>query len=412
MSSSGSAAALALPPEAISSREGQLAPFGWYAEMRRDRPVDYDPQRQTWDVFRYEDVGRVLDDDGTFTADMTRAEVDVPDEASDGDDGESGQPLGRTMLHTDPPDHERLRGFAEAPFDRNAIRRDRPRFEALTEKLLDRLDDRSRIDLVGDFAEDLPVSIIAELLDVPADRRDRFRNWSKALIAHPDEETRAAYEETRDRQRRAYRELREYFSDLIDERTDGDDLVTLVANEADLDRPERVEFCILVLLAGVISTTSLVTNAVWCFAEHDAIDAVRSGEIDRMQAIEEVLRYRSPEQALRRVAVDDVELAGRQIEAGDIVTVWLGSANRDPDVFDAPDRFRPERHPNPHLAFGKGTHYCLGAPLARVEAEVAIEKLFERFRTIDPDRTDRTPLPTFPYHSLSSLPCDVERADG
>ena len=164
----------------------------------------------------------------------------------------------------------------------------------------------------------------------------------------------------------------------------------------------------LLLIAGNITTTNLVTNAVWCFDEHGVTDAVRTGDIDRKQAIEEVLRYRSPVQSLRRVATRDVELGGKTIEKGDLVTAWIGSANRDPDVFDAPDEFRPERSPNRHIAFGKGIHYCLGAPLARVEADVALKALLEQFDTIEPTEIDKKPVPSQVLYGLETLPCRVQ----
>ncbi|UPM41742.1 cytochrome P450 [Halocatena salina] len=399
MSSSNSEVPLTAPPVPIRDRESQLDPFDWYAEMRQDDPVRYDERRQTWDVFRYEEVDRVLRDHETFSSDLTTADIQPP-RVGDDDSGF------RTMLRADPPDHGRLREFVNERFQPGTIRQNRARIEELTVKQLDQLEDERRIDVVSDLADPLPVSVIAELLGIPTDRREQFKEWSDALVTPDAEDTEQAHETQR---QDAWTEMQTYFSELIDERENGggDDLITLAATARELDREETIGFCILLLIAGNVTTTNLITNAVWCFEEHDVTERVRSGEIDRTQAIEEVLRYRSPVQMVRRVATEDVKLGGRRITAGERVTPWIGSANRDPTMFDAPEAFRPERQPNPHLAFGRGIHYCLGAPLARIEADVALGELLDRFSTIEPDLTDRTPRPTF--HGLTALPCAVGR---
>ncbi|RRJ28018.1 cytochrome P450 [Halocatena pleomorpha] len=400
MSSSNSEAPLTAPPTAISDRESQLDPFDWYAEMRQNNPVRYDERRQTWDVFRYEEVDRVLRDHETFSSDLTTATVQPR-----GRDDDSGV---LTMLRADPPEHGRLREFVNERFQPGAIRTNRVRIEELTAKQLAQIEDNDRIDVVSDLAYPLPVSVIAELLGIPIDRRDQFKQWSDAIVARAPEDT-DAHTAVQQRRSDAWTEMRTYFSKLIEERKNGtrDDLITLAATATELDRDETIGFCILLLIAGNVTTTNLITNAVWCFEEHDVTERIRAGEIDRAQAIEEVLRYRSPVQMVRRVATEDVELGGRQITAGERVTPWVGSANRDPEMFDAPAAFRPERRPNPHLAFGRGIHFCLGAPLARVEADVVLGALLDRFSTIEPDLTDRTPRPTF--HGLMTLPCAVER---
>ena len=198
-----------------------------------------------------------------------------------------------------------------------------------------------------------------------------------------------------------------YFAKLLEERQggDGDDLVTLAANAVELSRGEKVGFCILLLLAGNITTTNLLTNTIWSFEEGGITNDVRTERIDHKQAIEEALRYRSPIQSLKWIATEDVELNGQQIQAGDVLTLWLGAANRDPEVFDAPDEFRPERGPNRHIAFGTGVHFCLGAHLARMEADVALGQLFERFDRLDADLSDPRPLSSL--YGLESLPCEV-----
>ncbi|ODR82287.1 cytochrome [Haladaptatus sp. W1] len=404
MESPNQASSVLRPPEELYDRQRQLDPFDWYARMRRESPVRYDESRKMWDVFRYEDVDRVLSDYDAFSSDMRDAEA-----VSFDDD----QAMRRTMINAEPPEHDRLRRFVDERFRPETIRELQPRLESFAAEFLDAVEDADRIDLVGDFAYPFPVTVIAELLGIPAERRDQFKSWSDALVASPTEETKTAMEKNERQRQRARREMAEYFGDLLDERADGDgdDLITLAATSDDLEREEKIGFCILLLIAGNITTTNLITNAVWCFDEHDVTDAVRTGEVDRKQAIEEVLRYRSPAQSIRRVATQDVELGGETIEAGELVTAWIGSANRDPDVFDAPEEFRPERSPNRHIAFGKGIHYCLGAPLARVEADVALDALLDRFDTVAPTDEPKRPLSTQLLHGLEALPCRVERAE-
>lgn len=401
MQSPDSVVGVGQPPEAIRSRKGQLAPFEWYAEMRQAAPVHFDEQRETWDVFRYEDVNRVLGDHEAFTADRSFA-----DTGSSNDTEDDGSIL-QTMISTDPPEHNRLRGFVNERFQPGALREYQPRIEELTEDVLDDIENEERFDFVDEFAVPLPVTVIAELLGIPAERRDQFKDWSDALIARPEDDSKESIQRVRQQRQQAQEEMGKYFATLLEERQagDGSDLITLAATTEELNRKEQVGFCMLLLLAGNITTTNLLTNAIWCFEEQGITEGIRRGDVDHETAIEEVLRYRSPIQSLKRVAVEDVELHGQRIQAGEIVTLWLGSANRDPEVFDAPEEFRPERRPNRHMAFGNGVHYCLGAPLARIEANVAVNELLDRFERLDADLSDLRPLGTL--YGLTSLSCEV-----
>ncbi|AHG02400.1 cytochrome P450 (plasmid) [Halostagnicola larsenii XH-48] len=405
MQSSDSVVGVGRPPEPIRSPEGQLSPFGWYAEMREERPVHYDEQRETWDVFRYDDVNRVLKDHVSFTAKRS-AEDGEPSSGAD-----EGMPMLQTMITTDPPEHTRLRGFVDERFQPGSIREYRPQVERVTEAVLDDLEGRGQFDFVDEVAISLPVTVIAELLGIPAERRDQFKAWSDALVARPEDDSQEERQRVQDARQQAQREMGRYFGSLLQEREGGtaDDLITLAANSA-LNRGEQIGFCMLLLLAGNITTTNLLTNAIWTFEEEGLTDAVRQGAVDLEAAIEETLRYRSPIQSLKRIALEDVELRGRQIQAGDVLTVWLGAANRDPARFDAPEEFRPERQPNRHIAFGTGVHFCLGAHLARMEAAVALNGFLERFDRLDADLWNCQPLNGL--YGLESLPCDVSETGG
>ncbi|MFU8869742.1 cytochrome P450, partial [Natronococcus sp.] len=260
----------------------------------------------------------------------------------------------------------------------------------------------------------LPVVVIAELLGVPAEDRDRFKRWSDTLVesSSADDETEAFLE----RQQQAQMEMASYFFEMIADRRESpqDDLMTqIVTRELEdgsrLSEEEALGTCILLLIAGNITTTNLVTNAVRCFDAHDLFDELRAEPNAIGRAIEEVLRYRSPVQAMSRVATEDVTLRGAEIESGDRVVVWLGSANRDERQFEDADAFVPDRSPNQHLGFGHGTHYCLGAPLARLEASVALEELCARTATIEAVDTDLQPVRSSLIYGVESLPIRYER---
>lgn len=381
-------------PAALADREGRLDPFDWYREKRADDPVAYDEERDAWDVFRYDDVERVFSDHEAFSSETPA------DQRPDGPN-----PLSETMISTDPPEHERLRGFVDERFRPGVLRERRGDLESLADTLLEDCPDEGTFDLVSALSFPFPVTVIAEFLDVPAERRDEFKAWSDALVAAPEEQTEEALRENQRERQRSLREMAGFFREALDARRggDGDDLVTLAANADELDETEELGFCILLLIAGNITTTNLVTNAIWTFDEQGVLDGVASGDVDRTQAIEEALRYRSPVQALSRTTTEAVELSGVTVPAGERVTAWIGSANRDERVFDDPATFDPSRRPNRHIAFGKGVHYCLGAPLARLEADVALGALFERYDRIEVADDELDPVSSPIVYGLESL---------
>jgi cytochrome P450 len=387
-------------PIGITSRENPLEPFEWYAQMRQEAPVHYNANREMWDVFRYADVQRVITEDETFSSDRIvpvsdPSKTDVPEEPA------------KNMLGVDPPEHDRLRGFVDERFRPRTIQEKRPFVEQAAADVLDTVEiDTNRaeatFDLVSEFAYPFPVTVIAALLDIPTTDREQFKQWSHTLIAERKDGNREAIQQARN-------ELFEYFGARIDERTggSGEDLITLAANADELSREETISFCILLLIAGNITTTNLITNSIWALSTHNFLDDIRTGSLKRTQAIEEVLRYRSPIQSISRVTTESVEIGGTEIGAGELVMAWNGSANRDPAMFDAPTEFRPERNPNPHMAFGRGTHFCLGAPLARLEADVALELLVDRFEAIEPTDVPKQPTESRLLYGLAELPVYV-----
>lgn len=345
-----------------------LDPFPQYERMRESTPVFLDEQSGSWHVFRYDDVQRVLSEHARFSSRMGG------DESS-----EAGHLFASSLITTDPPRHRQLRSLVTQAFTPKAVDALAPRISELTAALLEEITSRGTADLIGALAYPLPVIVISELMGIPAEDRDRFKRWSDVIVSQT--RTGAATED----HQAANQEMTGYFLDLIEQRRrrPGDDLISsLLAAEIDgqkLNVGELLGFCALLLVAGNETTTNLIGNAVLCFTEVP-------GTIDRLlqepallpQAIEEVLRFRSPVQSMYRVTVADTILGDVQIPAGAPVVAWIGSANRDERQFERPAQFDVDRGQIRHLAFGHGIHFCLGAPLARLEARIALEATLTR----------------------------------
>ncbi len=396
-------------PDELSSREAWLEPYDWYREMRTEAPVRYDPSRRTWDVFRYDDVKRVLDDDETFSVDLRRSTAyQAPERPEE-------ELIFETMLFQDPPRHDALRSVVENEFRPSEIRDMEPRIREITDDRLADALDGGEFDVVSDLAYPLPVIVIAELLGVPAEDRDRFKRWSDALVASTSAEEQA--EEVQGEYQRSQYEMATYFLEVLEERREDprSDLLTTIATAEHedgtrLSQEEALGTCILLLVAGNITTTNLIANAVRCFL--DAGISNPHTETPLPTAIEEVLRYRSPIQAMSRVATRDVVLRGEAIEAGDRVIAWMGSANRDERQFPDAGTFVPDRSPNQHLGFGHGTHYCLGAPLARLEARVALEEFYDRVAGVELADVKLRPTRSSFVYGVESLPVRYDPGDG
>lgn len=385
-------------PDELDSREHWLNPFDWYRDMREQAPVRYDPARGCWDVFRYEDVKHVMDDDETFSND--------PSKASDytEPDSEEEEFMLQTMLLDDPPSHDEKRDIVSEDFSPRSIVDLEPKLRTYAGELIDEAVENGdgELDVVSDLAYPLSVTAIAELIGIPREDHDQFMSWTDTVMeAATAENPQCGHEQA---------EMATYFLELMAERRENpqDDLLsTLVTAEWDdgseLNGQEVLRVCWLLQLAGNVTTTHLITNSVKCFTDAGILTDL-DGDRELRTAIEEVLRYRCPVQAMRRVAAEDTTLDGQEIEAGDWVITWIGSANRDGRKFDDPDTFVPDRTPNQHLAFGHGIHYCLGAPLARLEAKVAISELQAKLDGVERVDTELTPVRNSFVYGVESLP--------
>ncbi|HET9015363.1 MAG TPA: cytochrome P450 [Thermomicrobiaceae bacterium] len=380
----------------MSTVDRKLDPFPWYRAMRHDAPVVQDPEYGNWSVFRYDDVLRVLSDWESFSSQYM------------GGAQNPNNPIGSSLIGTDPPRHRQLRSLVNLAFTPRAVAALEPRIVEIADDLLGNVSGAAGFDLVGDLAYPLPVTVIADLLGVAHEHRETFKRWADAIVSeHTDPQERALQGQMIALLRRSIAEHRaaprdDLISALLAAQVDGEHL-----SEVDL-----LGFCMLLLVAGHETTTNLIGNAILCFDEQPGLwQTLRAERTLLPGAIEEALRYRSPVQSMFRVAARDVALDGHRIPAGQMVTAWIGSANRDPAQFPDPERFDVRRRPNRHLAFGHGIHFCLGAPLARLEARVTLSALLDRYAALRVDRrVPLEPMPSQIVYGVRALPVLVEPA--
>lgn len=383
------------------SPELQRNPFPMYQMMRESQPVMYVEPMKVWMVFRYDDVRTVLSDHARFSSQLGRGR------------GPGGAPppnssVAGSLIVNDPPRHTQLRGLINRAFTPRTVTAMKPRIEAIAAELLDAVADTGRLDLVGDFAYPLPVIVIAEMLGIPAADRAKFKLWSDEVVASAD----TIFGGEASQARETDQEMYAYFRAIIAERRQQprEDLISmLLAAETDgekLSEADVLSFCWLLLVAGNETTTHLIANAVLTLLEHpESLARVQADPALLPSAIEEALRFRSPVQFMFRTTTVDVELGGQTIPANSFVVASIGSANRDEAQFGEPERFDITRDPNPHIAFGLGVHFCLGAPLARLEARVALEAILGRLPGLHRvDDAELEPARGFIIHGVKSLP--------
>ncbi len=386
-------------------------PYPYYRRYREEEPVHFSEVLDAWVLTRYEDVDAVLVDHQRFSANrrLTRNRFSQYFMAQQEQIGLLARTL--TMLGADPPEHTRLRRLVSKAFTAKAIDALAPRIEELAHSLLDEAEAKARkdgaFDLVALVAYPLPVVVIAEMIGVPPEDREMFKRWSDDVALGLSPFLTPAQ---REQVNSSVSEMAMYFADAIRERRLHlrEDLIsTLVAAREEgqaLSDDEVIATLILLLVAGNETTTNFLGGAVLSLLQHpDQLDLLRQQPELMDLAVEELLRWESPAQTTARVALEDVEIGEKEIKAYQLVFAVLAAANRDPEVFPDPERLDITRSPNPHLAFGDGIHFCLGAPLARLESRIALKALLDRFPRLR--LAEEKPLwrPTYPLRGLQRL---------
>ncbi|MER6782515.1 MULTISPECIES: cytochrome P450 [unclassified Streptomyces] len=354
-------------------------PFPLYRQLREDGPVRrvvIAGALEAWLVTRYEDGLAALSDSRLSSDVRDAADIRLLQQLPD---TERESMLGN-MLRSDPPDHTRLRRLVSKAFTARRVAQMRPRIQAVTDRLLDAVVADGRADLIEDFALPLPVTVISELLGVPVDERHEFQHWTDRMIMRGAEPPDPAVVNE------AWRHMRGYAGELIGAKRaePGEDLlsalITARDEEARLSEDELVAMVFLLLAAGYITTVNLIGGGIAMLLAHpDQLDRLRSDPGLLPGAIEEFLRFDGPvSPGIARFAREDVEIAGVRVPRGATVLIGSAVADRDPERFPDPDRLDITRPDNAHLAFGHGIHYCLGAPLARLEGQIAIGTALRR----------------------------------
>ena len=403
--------------------EQRFSPFEFYSLMRKNNPIAFDELNEQWGLYCYRDIEKILKDHIKFSS--KSRPFQVPQEYQEN--------LNRpSLLNSDPPYHRKLRSIVDTLFVPIEISKLEARIENIANELIDNIieENNATIDLITDFAYPLPATVIAELLGVPSEDHDTFRQWADTIVrlevvSNSDINSIRNADKT-------VNEMDIYFSKLIEKKKKipSNDLIShIIRAKVDghsLTEKEILSFCSLLLNAGHITTVNLIGNLVFSLLENPL-------EFKRLQenqnslikpVIEETLRYRSPVQFTSRIANANVTLSeGRDqterqvIKKGQGITLFLGSANRDESIFTDPDRFDITRKNLRHLGFGTGIHFCIGSPLARLEGQIALRIILERFGNLQfnfdySDRQDLytkvSPLKSSFLLGLSHLPVRFE----
>jgi pimeloyl-[acyl-carrier protein] synthase len=352
-------------------------PYPTYRRLRAEDPVHHSPLG-FWVLTRYEDVSSVLRDP-RFVKEPLAALVAARFGA------EVPRGVGLSMLDRDPPDHTRLRSLVSTAFTPRVVEGLRPRIQQIVDDLITRAEAAGGMDVIEEFAYPIPVNVICEMLGVPVADHERFRGWSLDIARGLDSIWLPPDSEIPRRSAASRHAISDYFRGLIAQRRASprsDLLSALIAAEAagdKLSEEELVATCILLLIAGHETTVNLIGNGMLALLRHPAeLRRLRESPGLITSAVEELLRYDGPVQRTARVASADATIGGRTIAKGDMVMPFIAAADRDPAQFPEPDRLDLSRSDNRHIAFGWGIHFCLGAPLARIEGQIAIDALVRR----------------------------------
>ena len=382
----------------LQQKEIRSNPYPFYEQLRNQDPVHWDEELGFWVLTHYADIDSLYTDERFSRAQGLMRGFQRLSEPEQQIAEPVYQSFSKTVFYADPPYHTHLRGLMNHAFTPRRVERLRPYIQKTVDELLDNARAKATVDMIHDLAYPLPVMVIAELLGLPASDRDRFKKWSDDLfgilgtVRHKSSDLLELAE-------RSLNEMTNYVRDLSHKRraSPQDDLLTAllsVTEDESLDCPhshssasltgeELVANINILLSTGHETTTHLIGNGLLALLHHrDQFEKLQDQPALLAPAIEEMLRYDNPVQITYRSALEDANIQGKQIRKGDLVNSILGSANRDPERFSEPDRFDITRNQGRHLSFGIGIHFCIGAPLVRLEAEIVFETILRHFPKI------------------------------
>ena len=368
----------------------RLNPYPEYKRMRESHPVAFHAPQNTWYVFRYADVKAVMTDSARFSNDMSALFGTPP----------------TPLIHFDPPRHTQQRALISKAFTPKMIAAMEGKIVQIAHRMLDRVVGTGQLELVHDFSAALPVAVITEMMGVPEEDHARVKTWADQMAASVNAIATGKVEN-----QDGLMQMLQYFSKLVLQRKEApsDDLISALwqaqIDGESLDMGEMLGFCILLYFGGTENTANLLTTTTATLLEHpEVLDEVRKNPTLISSVTEEMLRYRSPSQVFRR-AKCDVELAGQTVLAGQAVVPFPGSANHDELIFSQPEKFDIHRSQNPHLAFGHGIHFCLGAALTRMETRAGLTALLDRLQDLErADNLPLEPLDSYFFYGYKRLP--------
>jgi len=389
----------------------QANPIPVYERLRAEAPIMWNGSAQGWLVSRYDDVVGLFNDPRMSSQRVDATFRPLPQDVQDELTPLKTVLLSR-MLLSDPPRHTRLRSLVTKPFSAKASQGRRERIQAFCDSFIDQVVERGGMDVMRDFAAPLPSWTIADTLGIPIENQEQFTQWAHDQVRVYDRPGTAHDRVVVMRQgQRAMLEMRAYMEGIIEDRRRDpqDDLLTmLVRAEAEGDRlsdDELIAMVVALLVGGNNSTAHAIGNSVLTFIRHPEARNRLMREPDLIRpAIEEVLRFESPVQATSRVATAEIEIGGKIVQPGDNVSLLIGSANRDPVQFPDADMFQLDRHPNRHLTFAHGAHFCLGSALARNVTQIATLTLLQRCPNIQLAADTAEWAEGFSFRSLKTLP--------
>lgn len=363
----------------------EFSPYPWYKQMLSYEPISYHKGTDTWNVFKYEDVKRVLSDYEYFSSERKRTVIDV------GADTPEGSEVGKIdIIGVDPPEHRKRRALLSSAFTPRSLKLWEPRIHKIVEELINEIPAKTMVDITSSLTAPLPIIVMSELLGVPSEYRNLFKEWVDILFMPSNQADRAAVNELKNKAAKDYYSL--LLPLIIEKRhnLEEDIISDLIRVDVDGEKftdDEIVRTTMFILGAGIETTSHLLANTFYaCLYDNDKIFGELKNEPHLIpNTVEEMLRYRFHISKMDRTVKQDNNVLGVELRKGDVVVAWMSAANMDEAMFENPfelDIHRPNS--KKHLTFGNGPHFCLGAPLARLEAAIMLEHFVQRFSLIEP----------------------------